>query len=282
MPANPAIAPSFVSRHSITAYFVLTFAVSWLGAFLVASPHLFRHEPLPQLTGIMMFPAMLLGPSLVAVPLTGIVDGRAGLRDLRSRMWHAKFPLIFYAALLIPPLLILAVLMCLKTFVSAEYAPNLFPVGIAFGVPAGILEEIGWMGYAFPKMWSGGNALRASVLLGVLWSAWHLPVINFLGVATPRGAYWLPFFLAFALAMTAMRVLIAWLYVNTKSVLLAQLMHVSSTGFLVAFGASHVTSREEVSWYALYGLALWTVVGMVVWRNGVELLKRASSRSSNS
>jgi hypothetical protein len=44
------------------------------------------------------------------------------------------------------------------------------------------------------------------VWLGLLWSAWHLPVIDYLGVATPHGEYWLPFFLAFALAMTAMRV----------------------------------------------------------------------------
>jgi hypothetical protein len=88
-------------------------------------------------------------------------------------------------------------------------------------------------------------------------------VINFLGTASPHGKYWLQFFLAFALAMTAMRVLIAWLYVNTKSVLLAQLMHVSSTGSLVVFSAPRVTATQEVCWYAIYGLALWIVVGVI-------------------
>jgi uncharacterized protein len=60
--------------------------------------------------------------------------------------------------------------------------------------------------------------------------------------------------------MTAMRVLIAWLYVNTKSVLLAQLMHVSSTGTLVIFSPA-VSAAQEAIWYALYGCVLWGVVG---------------------
>ena len=59
---------------------------------------------------------------------------------------------------------------------------------------------------------------------------WHLPVIDFLGTATPHARYLIAYFLAFTGAMTAMRVLIAWAYTNTKSVPLAQLMHASSTG----------------------------------------------------
>ena len=45
--------------------------------------------------------------------------------------------------------------------------------------------------------------------------------------------------------MTAMRVLIAWIYTNTKSLLMAQLMHVSSTGSLVVFSAARVTAAQE-------------------------------------
>jgi membrane protease YdiL (CAAX protease family) len=74
------------------------------------------------------------------------------------------------------------------------------------------LEEIGWMGYAFPKMRSQEDAFAPSILLGLLWASWHLPVINYLGTATPHGAYWYAFFLAFTVAMTATRVLICWIY----------------------------------------------------------------------
>jgi hypothetical protein len=91
-----------------------------------------------------------------------------------------------------------------------------------------------------------------------------LAVVNYLGTATPHGAYWFPFFLVFAFAMTAMRVLICWLYLNTKSVLITQLMHISSTGSSVIFSPPAVSSRQEVIWYALYGTALWLAVLIVV------------------
>jgi membrane protease YdiL (CAAX protease family) len=202
---------------------LLAFTISWLGGLAVAAPHLLRHEPLPKITGILMFPAMLLGPSLSGIFLTAIVAGKTGLRDLRSRLLRARIPARWYAPLLIPPLLVLTVLFTLKTSLSPVYTPNLFLLGVLFGVPAGLLEEIGWTGFAFPRMSAQHNPLGASILLGLLWGLWHLPVVNYLGTATPHGAYWFPFFLAFTLAMTAMRVLICWRYLNTKSVLIAQL-----------------------------------------------------------
>src|ERR1700726_3544947 len=262
---------SFLLTHPLAAYFLLTFTISWVGALAVAAPHLLRHEPLPILTGILMFPVMLLGPSLSAIFLTWFSAGRRGLRDLFSRLLRTRIPLRWYSALLIPPVLVLTLLLTLKAFLSPVYTPNLFLLGVLFGVPAGLLEEIGWTGFAFPKMSSQHNPLGASILLGLLWGLWHLPVINYLGTATPHGAYWFPFFLAFAFAMTAMRVLISWLYANTKSVLLAQLMHMSSTGSLVIFSPPAVSASQEVLWYALYGAALWLVVLIVVKKFGTHL-----------
>ncbi len=267
---------TFITRHPVVSYFVLTFAVSWTAALCVAAPYLIRQAPLPKLTGILMFPAMLLGPSFAGIILTGIVDGKRGLRDLLSRLSLARIAGRWYAALLIPPLLVLTVLFCLTALVSPAYRPNFFLMGVFFGVPAGFVEEIGWTGYLFPKMASRHNALASSIGLGLLWSAWHLPVINFLGAATPHGSYWFPFFLVFAVAMTAMRVLICWIYTNTKSVLIAQLMHVSSTGSLVVFSAPRVIPAQEVIWYGLYSVALWLTVGIVIRRYSKRLTRQTA------
>jgi membrane protease YdiL (CAAX protease family) len=272
----PSLRNSFVARHPVAAYFLLTFAVSWLGAFAVAAPHLLRGEAIPKFAGLMMFPAMLLGPSVVGIVLTGLVDGSNGLRDLFARMRRIRFPARWYAALLIPPALVLTVLFCMKTFVSPDFAPNRFWIGISFGLVAGFFEEIGWMGYVFPKMRRKENAMAPAILLGLLWGAWHIPVIDYLGISTPHGAYWLPFFLAFTAAMTAMRVLIAWTYANTKSVVLAQLFHASSTGSLVIFSPPRVTAAQESLWYAIYAAALWLVVALIATTFGKRLTLRSA------
>ena len=251
---------SFLQRHSETAYFLLTFAISWSAAFLVAAPHVLGGQSLPNMTGILMFPAMLLGPSFTGILLTRLLDGPTGLHDLFSRMRRVRFPWRWYSALLIPPVLILSILLCLRTFVSPVYAPNRFWLGLFFGIPAGFFEEIGWMGFAYPKMCQKIPPLLSAVVLGLLWGLWHIPAINYLGTAVPHGAYWLPFFLAFTAAVTAVRVLIAWLYSNTHSVLLTQLMHACSTGSLVIFSPPRVSPAQEAFWYVVYAAALWLVV----------------------
>jgi uncharacterized protein len=227
-----------IRGHPILAYFIATYVISWGGAFLVVAPELVHRQAVPQMSGLLMFPVLLLGPSIAGITLTAIVDGRQGLRSLFARMvrWQAGGG--WYLALLIPPVAVLAVLLTLRTVLSPDFSPHLFPLGILFGLVPGFVEEIGWSGYVFPKMQVRYGSLRGSLLLGVLWGLWHLPVIDYLGAAYPHAAYWLPYALAFIVAMTAMRVLIAWVYTNTTSVLLAQLLHVSSTASLVVLGPS--------------------------------------------
>lgn len=261
-------AASFLRRDDVLAYFLLTFFISWSGALAVVFRTVTTGQSISKTTGLIIFPIMLAGPFASGLLLSGMQHG--GLRDLAAKLRTWRVGLGWYALLLLPPILIMAVLYFLKMAVSPVFSPNDFYFGILFGIPAGVLEEIGWTGYVYPRMSARWKPLSAALLLGLLWSLWHLPAINFLGASAPHGAYWFRFFLAFGFAMTAMRVLICWLYLNTKSVLMAQLMHISSTASLVIF-SPHVTPAQEAMWYAIYGGVLWVVVAVVIVRCGRRL-----------
>jgi membrane protease YdiL (CAAX protease family) len=252
---------NIILRHPAAAYFITTFALSWLGALFLVAPHLFKKEPLPAIDGIIMFPIMLLGPPVAAVVLTAMIGGKPALKELSGRMSKWKVPIKWYLLpVVIFPCGILITLFLLQHLLSPAFASNFFAPGFLFGIPAGFLEEIGWTGFAFPLIFSRRDLFRSGIYLGVIWALWHLPAIDFLGVARPHGRWLFPFFLSFAALLAAVRILIAWIYVHTGSVLLAQFTHTVSTGCLVLLGASHVTPLQEALWYAVYAALLWIVI----------------------
>lgn len=253
-------------------YFALTFSISWAGALALVAPRLLAGEPIPKFTGLMMFPIMLLGPALSGIALTAKSGGVAGVRAMFRRML-APFRPRWLLALLIPPTAIATVLGVFTMAVSPAYTPNRFLIGFAFGLIAGFVEEIGWTGYAFPALQRSQSPIRAAILLGVLWSLWHLPVADYLGAVTPHGTRWAAYFMAFAAVMTAMRVLICWVYANTGSLLLAQLLHACSTGALVILSPPHVTAAQEALWYFAYAGALWIIVLIVLRSYGSTLVR---------
>lgn len=262
-PANPSLRP-------VVSYFLLTYALSWTGALVVAAPYLVRHQTVPKAAGLLMFPVMLLGPSCAGLFFTWRTGGRTGLRDLRRRMARLSAPTLAYGLLAVPPVLVWTVLTFLARTVSPRFAPNHFWLGAAFGILAGFLEEIGWTGFALPRLLAHYSVFRSGVVLGILWGLWHLPVIDFLGTATSHGSAWLPFCVAFIAAMTAVRILMAYQYAPSASVLLAQFLHMSSTGSLVVFSAPRVSGMQEAFWYGVYACALLAV--------GVALRSLANTR----
>ena len=265
----------FLQRYPVITYFVLVLLISYGSFLVVVGPKLLRGGTEQASDAeFILFPILDMGVLLTALVLTGVLDGRSGLRKLFARMgrWRVS-PLWYAVAILTPPVLALAVLLGFSALVSPAFTPKLFLIGILFGIP-GIIEEIGWTGYAFPRMQARRSALAAALLLGVLWGLWHAPVVDYLGAAAPHGAYWLPFFLSFIAIVTAMRVLISWVYSNTDSLLLAQIMHVSMTASLVVFDPVGISPAQETAWYWAYAVALWVVVALVVARYGKRLVRQ--------
>jgi hypothetical protein len=106
------------------------------------------------------------------------------------------------------------------------------------------------------------SALRPAIFLGIIHAVWHI-VASFLGSYNDIGSYWSLYFFGSSLHIVALRVLIVWVYSNTESVLLAILMHASSTGF---FGILISTTIEPVNWaiyYNVYGITL-CVVALII------------------
>ena len=259
------ISPTRLIRHRpLLTYFLLCYTVSALALVVIGPPELHPTRGRPT-TALVMFPVMVVAVALIGLLLTRVTQGAPGLRRIRER-FGVKVATRWYALLLVAPLGILGVLGTLTLTSSSAYHPQFLVYGLAAGLVSGFFEEIGWTGYAFPLMSAKWGWRRASLLLGVLWGVWHLPVVDSLGAASPHGTSWPAFFASFVALVAAMRVLIAWAYVNTGSLRLAQLLHASSTGFLVVLGAPAVSPRREATWYAIYALLLWCVALLVMRR----------------
>ncbi len=256
-------------RAPLVSYFALAYAASGVALAVLGLPRI-DGDGDRALISLAMFPVIVIAAAIAGLVMTAATDGAAGLRRLHARMTRWRLGR-WWLVLLIPPLGILAVLTFLRAFVSPSFSPQFLAFGLGIGLVAGFFEEIGWTGFAYPRLQTLFGGVGGALVLGILWAFWHLPVVDSLGAASPHGAAWPAFFASFALLIVAMRVLIAWLYANTGSVLGAQLMHASSTGFLVVLSPPAVSPGQEALWYLVYAALVWVVVGVVVARCGVSL-----------
>jgi len=262
----------YIQRHPVASYFFMVFTIAWVGSILVAGPKYFRGESIESSDSGLMAIFMLTAPILSSIVMTRIVDGKQGFKDLFARMkiWRVGK---WYLPLLIFPFLILVVSFLLSVAVSPEFAPIFIAVGIPMGLLAGFLEETGWMGFAFPKMRRKYGVIRTSIFLGFLHGIWHM-VVWFLTQSSDLGGYWLPYFIAFVLFLVALRIIIVWVYSNTRSLLLAQLMHASSTGFLVVLTPTDIEPVNWVILYTVYAVVMWVVALVVIRKYGRSLVKQ--------
>jgi uncharacterized protein len=177
---------AYVNSHPLLSFYALAFAISWGAILLVlglgpggfsATPQQFQ-KAVPYAV-----PAMVLGPGVAGILLTGLIDGRAGLREFRARLLKWRVGARWYAvALFTAPLLIMGVMLALS-LISPEFLPRIFIatdkanvllLSMAVGLVAGIFEELGWTGFAVPRMRLRYSVLATGLFVGVLWAAWHL------------------------------------------------------------------------------------------------------------
>lgn len=246
------IYPVMLRRHPVTSFFVLTFAISWglAGMFWVLrSLGLgFLSGGRPGLGAQLLFLLAVWGPNFSAVLIIWIIDGQHGLRELFSRLSPRRASAVWWAAALLVPLGVQAVTILLaKPFAEvgfAHLAPNSLTSLLTFlglsviGGPLG--EELGWRGFALPRLIERMTPLSASLLIGVAWAAWHIPVLV---VPQIQQAFLPPGFpvLAFPVYVLAASVLSGWIYLRGGQCLwLAALFH------LALLWGVHAVSRDPL------------------------------------
>ncbi len=278
-----------LTKHPVLTYYVVAFTISWGAILLVVGPGGFLSttgtSPSFALAGF----ASLLGPSLSGVVLTGLVDGRAGWRDLLSRLRRWRVGVRWYAvALLTAPLVTTVTLLALSltspaflpAIITAEDKASLLLTGIAVGLIVPAFEELGWTGFATPRLRLRHGVLGTGLIMGLLWGAWHFPL--FAGSAASSGG------IPPVLFMTAMlcswlppyRVLMVWVYDRTQSLLVVMLMHTPIVVSQFVLNPEGITGEALFTSLIATGAALWLVVGAVVLVNGGHITQDQGIRAT--
>lgn len=229
-----------LARHPLVFFFLIAYAGSWLLEVPIAlsktGTGLLPFTIPRPLLALAIAAATFLGPTLSAFIMTGITEGRIGIGRLLRRyvLWRVGFRWYMFVLLVIPAIEVLGAIVvpgALASFQSLTLSlvltyPVAFVSTFILGGPLG--EEPGWRGFALPRLQPLHGPLVGSVILGILWALWHLPLF-WSGVWTPPT---IPNIVMFILMITALTIIMTWVFNNAKgSLLITMLMHASFNTF---------------------------------------------------
>jgi uncharacterized protein len=284
-PPVQAASPSkgLLARHPLVFFFLMAFAFTWIAW----SPWILSEDGLGLLpyklgdtaSGLLNTAAIFLGPTLSAFIMTATTEGRAGIRRLLRRivLWRVGLRWYLFAFIGVPLVMALGTIIVPGGLASFQalglgyvltYLALFIPIAIQGG-PLG--EEIGWRGFALPRMQPLHGPLVGSIILGVLWGLWHLP--QFLvpdWAATSGGSDFLAIvkFVMFAIASA---IVFTWVFNNTKgSVLMAILVHTSIDAFSMPVGLLFSPSEAMNSMLLSFGVVALLVVALTQGRLGYQ------------
>ena len=219
-------------RRDLIAYFVLTYALSWAIEIPIALSFQ-RLIPLHVPLGLHYLASF--GPFAAGVAVALGRHGAQGLGALFSGLtkWRVPRAYAFFAVVL--PLALFAGLVLLTRLLAGTW-PDLAQLGQVDDLPYlgvlpalglwlltfGLGEEVGWRGFALPRLQATRSALSASLLLGMLWAGWHLPALFYREAYTSLGILVVPMLLAVA---TVGSIVYTWLYNGTRGSLLMLVLY---------------------------------------------------------
>ena len=279
-PAPHSALRRLVARHPVAAFLVMVYAVN---IALALMPALTRRDILPFDLAPYDSLGDIFGVALPAFLVVAAMHGRAGVRDLACRClrWRVGARWYLFALFSMP----IGVVLCASVIfglaplnvlvqkwplIFTQVLPQLLLLILFFIVA----EEIGWMGFLQARLQDIHGPLKASVIVTVPFSLYHLPslmVENGLGLAQLHLA--LGFLGILAILQMFGRVAMMWLDTNTRrSVLLAGLFHSSFDATTSAFGRTFVPGPAETAFLSGFlipsGVVAMAAVLIVVFTRG--------------
>jgi membrane protease YdiL (CAAX protease family) len=271
-----AVRSTGLRAHPVAAFFLMTYLMTWA----LWLPLVILQDRTPPALDLVL---RILGssvPSALAILLVARLQGRAEVRRLVRRLLIARVAVGWYAAVVaLTALAVVAVwvstLFGFPTPVVAVTIPGLLSVFLFSIFPGSALgEELGWRGFALPRLQARRSALAASLIVGTVWGTYHLPLF-LLGSPTRPFALFLPF----ALSCVIMSIFYTWMYNGTRgSLFIAVLLHAATNLPLSIVFAP--LERRVLPAYWIYVGMLALAAAILIARTGAGTLSRSHPKQT--
>ena len=248
--------------HPLLSFFVLAYVLSWI----LESPLIFLGDTLTDTQGLVLVILVSNVPSLLAIALTAIVYGREALRKLLGRLLSWRVNPLWYLVVVLGPVALAWGVVGLNTLMGGPALSLGMPLlgvlsMLAFSIfPGSALgEEIGWRGYALPRLQAGRSALGTSLIVGVIWGLWHL--LLWLTGAPGRTPI---LYAAFVVSTISLSVILTWVYNSTGgSLLMVVLLH-ATFNLPMTLAIDELGSRATVLLLLYFGMLVVAAIVVVI------------------
>jgi membrane protease YdiL (CAAX protease family) len=246
-----------------------------LPAFLLLTPLLSLAIPLflslpPEITPLMI----AIIPAVLSIALTALTDGGRGVRALLKKLIEWRVSLKWYViafGLALGLRLTMSLLALLLGWIPAiqirAWSPPEFILLGTFILIGGAMEELGWRGYALPRLLASRSALFSALLIGILWGILHLS-LTFSGQMN-AGSHWLPTILQ----IIGLSVVVTWLYIQTGGNIVIPILFHAGQNFFV-FLNEGITLTQQL-WLLtvvtlVYSLVIIFLFGRSLWSRRMD------------
>jgi membrane protease YdiL (CAAX protease family) len=259
-----------VQSRPLLTYLVLSYGFFWLFLALCAVVLLslgLNPATLPSWLSPLLTIVGAWMPTVAAMTVTGILDGRAAIQRLIKGFIQFHIPFKWYLAALIPWGL---------AFVGAGFyrlgggsasggvslSPGFWGGLIIINLLSGPTgEEAGWRGFALPRLLKSYSPLKSGIILGAIWDFWHLP-LWIIG-----GSTW-QYCLAFSIGIISLSVLMTWIFCKTPNSLVPMtIIHFSYNASLTLIGPQGIGVGSMFPLAAIVAM-LCLLTAMIVWATG--------------